>query len=416
MKLAKQSVMMAALLLAAAASSSSCLCSRDETDEERLKKRLDTTSVHVYVALKVALTQGATDPAAAQARDRARALFDSLRASRRSGEGGGEAAAKPGLGDALELGKALWGLRETGARIARGEGDDQVGPLLPGLLAEAGASPELIAAIDANAEHALLLSVMAVLKAHPRSPVPVPVEIVLYEAWKTDPEALKIPGTAAPLHAVKGWLYGTNGFCDLAQTEAAAVERANIDPAELVRGLELLGVPRPTGAEGQATDLAWLDPALEAIGYGAVAICNMDRGDDEKARAATRKLLAAARRAGIDGEELQYLEAYVECGEDDPAAGRKRLERLLAARGGKLADHEDLQVLGAYCEAADATSNEKLRKVVLAAKLVAIAFEKVEQAEAAERFEQTEAFRAAQDVAATAEAIGDGGGLLDVLK
>jgi hypothetical protein len=369
---------LAALLAATAVAG--CLCSREQTDEERLKKQLDTTSVHVYVALKVALTRTKTPELK--------------------------------LDDPVELGKALWELRETGARIVRGEGDDEVGPLIPGLLAEAGASPELVAAIDANGEHALFLLVMSILKSHPRSPVPVPVELVLYEAWKTNPSKIEVPGAAAPLHGVEAWIYGTNGYCDLAQAEADELTRTRFDPAELKRGLKLLGVE----ADPQAGDLGWIGPALEAIGHGSVAICNLERGDDPKARAATRKFIDAARRAGIQGEDLDFLEIYVECGDDDPAAGRKRLDGLLAARGGKLTDHEDLQLLGAYCEAADATSNEKLRKVVLAAKLVGIAFEKIEQAEASERFEQTEAFRAARDVAEAAESIGDGGGLLDVLK
>jgi len=411
------------LLAALATACPACLCSREPTDEERLQKQIDTTSVHVYVALKTAIAGGADDPATAEARQRAKALFEKLRDARRADGGAGGAL---GVGDALALGKAIWDLRETGARIARGEGEEP-GVVIPGLLAQAGARPELVAAIDANGEHALLLLVMSVLKAHPRSPLPIPEEIVLYEAWKTDPARVAFPGAAAPLHALKSWVYGTNGYCDLSESEAAAAEQAGLDPAKLQAGLALIGVPEL----GQGADLTWVGPTVEMVGHGATAICNLDRGDDEKARAAVKKFVASARRTGLAGEELEYLETYVECGDGELEAGRARLGKLLAARGGRLEDHEDLQVLGAYCDAAGATENATLRKVVLAAKLAGIAFAKAREARAAERIEGTEVYRAVEDVAAASEAIGRGadvlpgsvdeakrqaGGLLDKLK
>lgn len=401
----KKTDFVSALLPVCAIAASGCLCSRERTDEERLAEQLDTTAVHVYVALKVALTSGADDPATREASQRARALLEKLRTSR---SGGGEGA-EVGVGDAVALAKALWGLRETGARIARGEGEE-AGVLLPAVLARAGAPPELVAAIDANAEHALFLVVLSVLKVHPRSPVPVPEEIVLYEAWKTDPPQVAIPGAAATLHAVKAWVYGNNGYCDLAESETTAVERAGLDSAELTQGLALLGMTGRSEAGGAVDDLSWVGPMLELVGHGAVAICNLDRGDDPKARAATRRFIASAREAGLAGEELEFLEAYVECGEGQAEAGRARLKKIAAARGGSEAQHEDLQMLGAYCEAADATSNETLRKVVLAAKLAGLAFGKLQQSGAAEELERTDVYRAVEDVAATRDALGLGGG------
>jgi len=406
-----------------AATNPGCLCSSEPTDEERLKQQLDTTKVHVYVALKVALTSGADDPTTAEARKQAQVLFEKLSKSRSAG-GPADDSGSIGVGDAVGLAKALWDLRETGAKIARGEGEES-GALISAMLAQAGAPSELVAAIDTNGEHAILLLVLSVLKAHPRSPVPVPEEIVLYEAWKTDPGKVKIPGAPAPLHAIKSWVYGTNGYCDLSEFEAAAAEQAGLDPGQLAAGLKLLGIEDSDGAR----DLTWVGPMLEMIGHGATAICNLDRGDDPKARAAVKRFTASARKAGLAGEELEFLETYVECGDDQLEAGKARLNKLLAARGGQLTDHEDLQMLGAYCDAAGTTSNESLRKVVLASKLVGIAFHKAREAKAAEELEQTDVYRAVQDVAKVSDAIGGGalpgsvddvkdkaGGLLDKIK
>jgi hypothetical protein len=392
-----------ALITSVVLSLAGCLCSREPTDEERLMKQIESTKVHVYVALKVALAGGADDQATRDARQKARALVEKLGQARR---GDGEAGSV-GLGDAVDLGKALWELRQTGARIVRGEGEES-GTVIPAVLAEAGARPELVAAIDANGEHALFLIVMSVLKVHPRSPIPIPAEILLYEAWKTDPSKVKIPGMVAPLHAVKAWVYGTNGYCDLARTESGAAEKAGLDPAQLKKGLELIGFPD----DGAGGDLSWVEAAVEMVSHGATAICNLKRGDDTEARAAVRRFVASAREAGLDGEELEYLETYVECGDGQVAAGRARLDKMLAARGGQLAEHEDLQLLGAYCDAAGSTSNETLRKVVLASKLAGLAVEKARRAGAVEELEQTDVYRAVEGVAAAGEAMDEAGDLL----
>ena len=411
------------LLAALAATNPGCLCSSEPTDEERLMQQLDTTKVHVYVALKVALTSGADDETTAEARKQAQALFEKLSKSR-SADGAAGESGSIGVGDAVGLAKTLWDLRETGAKIARGEAEDS-GGLIAAMLAQTGASSELVAAIDTNGEHAILLLVLSVLKAHPRSPVPVPEEIVLYEAWKTDPSKVQIPGAPAPLHAVKAWVYGTNGYCDLGEAEAAAAEQIGLEPGQVAAGMKLLGFKGGAAVE----DLTWVGPALEMIGHGATAICNLDRGDDPKARAAVKRFTASARKAGLAGEELEFLETYVECGDDQLEAGQARLKKLLAARGGQLADHEDLQMLGAYCDAAGTTSNETLRKVVLASKLAGIAFQKAREAKAAEEMEKTEVYQAVEDVAKVSDAIGGGalpgsvddvkdkaGGLLDKIK
>ena len=122
------------LFAAMAAFNPGCLCSGEPTDEERLEKQLDTTTVHVYVALKVALTGGADDPKTQEAREQAKAVFEKLSRSRSTAAADGESG-KLGVGDAVELGKALWDLRETGAEIARGEAEES--GVLPGSIDDA---------------------------------------------------------------------------------------------------------------------------------------------------------------------------------------------------------------------------------------------------------------------------------------
>lgn len=396
-----------AAVLAAAVALPACLCSDEPTDEERLQKQIDTTSVHLYLAVKVALSRTGNDPELAEIRE---LLLKLTREHAPRTAADGQA---PGgtlrLGDLLAGGKALLRLKQIGAEIAANGEPADLQPVLPLLLAAFEAPPEVVAAFDLNTEHALFFVVMSILKAHPKTPVPIPPEILLYEAWHTDPGAVRIPGAAGPLHAMKAWTYGNNDYCDLAAREAAAADATAFGAAEVRRGLALLG-----GGEGPAIgalddgELARVDAGIKALAHGGVALCHIERGDDKGARPALAKLIERGRQTGVGGEALAFLEVFVDCGGDDAELqrGLARLTQLEAAAG---APTEDLQLLRAYCAASDETSFEAARKLSLAGKLIDVGVGAARQSGAADQLEQSTAFRAAAGFAAGCQQLAAGG-------
>ncbi len=68
-------------------SAAGCKCSGKLTDEERLKKQINVTSVYMYVATKVAVTKAGDDPEIKQARENLMAFFKAV-SKIKTGEGG----------------------------------------------------------------------------------------------------------------------------------------------------------------------------------------------------------------------------------------------------------------------------------------------------------------------------------------
>src|SRR5689334_21642652 len=81
--------------LAAASAVSGCHCGR-ETDEEILKERIDTTSVHLYVATKVAITKTDASPEVAEVRRQLLAMLKIIEEAVRKA-----AASAPPAGSAI---------------------------------------------------------------------------------------------------------------------------------------------------------------------------------------------------------------------------------------------------------------------------------------------------------------------------
>src|SRR5262245_49919620 len=182
--------------LATALAASGCACGR-KSDEEILKERIDTTSVHLYVATKVAITKTDASPEAAEARKQLLAVLEILANAQRDAAARAKTApsavpaaapvpsAKPSdpaktphielsAADVAKLSVALWKIRNEGKRIVRSGREDELPGVLPILLQGSDLPPELSEMLDVNTEHAMFLLGMFALKFHPRSPVPVP--------------------------------------------------------------------------------------------------------------------------------------------------------------------------------------------------------------------------------------------------
>ena len=364
-----------------------CKCGREPTDEERLLKRIDTTPVHVYVAAKVALARAGEDPEIKEARD---TLLEVIEQASHS-----ETDAK----SVVRLGKALWKLRATGSEIAKSGKEDEMTSVLPLLLVRAGVSEEAALRIDPNTEHGLFLVAMTALKAHPKSPVPVPAELVLYEAWKTDPDTVQIPGASPVLHGLKAWSYGINDLCNLAEREAAAAEEGPgpLGAAPLLRDVLEVALEAQTKAF----------PAARALGHGGVTICHLSRGDDKKARPSLKLTLDNLEKTGVAPEELAELRIVHDCGGDD-AEVKDGLKKLAVLEKNAPKRTPELESLRAYCEASDETSTELARKLSLTSKLLSLGVRIAQKSAATRSAANSPAFKAANGFARACGGAADG--------
>lgn len=322
--LARATASTLAILLVAATLAPGCSCGR-KTDEELLRERIDVTSVRVYLTIKTAITQASGDrPEVTEARTRILRFISAWQAAAGNTE-------RPGadLAELASLAKALWDLRALGGELLEADTDSDLPPILPGLLTASGADPALAARLDGPTEHGLLLTAFWALKIHPRSPVPVPQEVLLYEAWKTDPDGVAIPGAGPWLHAMRAWIFGFEALCDLAARDAAAIPAdGDLAAALMSEGLPALGArSHPMAPEGAAR----LTAALRGLGHGSAGLCYLQRDQEDEAAREIQALVDAAEDAGVPPTETALARAWLAYRDDDIDRVKACLDERLAA-------------------------------------------------------------------------------------
>ena len=322
-----------------------CLCSKEKTDEEILKERIDTSSVKMYLTIKVAILRSSDSPEVAEAREQLMKLLGSVSSAHKADR----ADSGLSLGDLAQAGTSLWALRSLGAELLEGNKDDELDPILPKLLDPDKLTPELTEMLNANTEHMLLLTTFFVLKGHPRSPVPIPAPVLLYEAYKTDPDTLKLPGAAPVAHALKAYIYGMEELCDLSSKHSAALSKTGPkDSAELLgTGAKGLGLTAPDlSPDDQKRFHAW----LRVVGHGSACLCHRKRGDDDKFLQELEHLIEAAGDAGASDEDLAYLRAYLAYRQEKFDQVKVQLDILIKSEKTSETERKHLQEIAAYFE------------------------------------------------------------------
>jgi hypothetical protein len=286
-----------------------------ETDEEILKERIDTTSVHLYLASKIAILKSDQSP-------EAKAAFDEVQRAIAAAQGREHKDGTPRLeaGDLLELGKALYDLRAEGKELLESGNEKGMQPILPKLFEP---PPELAKMLDLNLEHALLLGGLFGLRFHPKSPAPVPDEILLYEAWMTKPADLPLPGVRRLFHGIKTVVYGQNELCDLALAES---DRANAPDADATKLEEALSIFSGEPVKITEANDKQFDGAIGVITHGSCAQCFMKRDEKEKGLAELDKMAASAEDLGVPPGETALVRGYVAFERGDRAGAKKFLE------------------------------------------------------------------------------------------
>ncbi len=335
----------------------SCRCGK-KTDEERLKEKLDRTPVHLYLASKLALTQGSTDPDVLSAREQVLSLLSAAAALSQKPAADAPAAAKVELDPrvAARLGLSLLKLKGQGAELLRSGGDAQLAPVTESLLALWLKKPS--PPLDRDLDHALLMTGLFLLKSHPRSPVPVPEELLLYEASRTQPDGPVVAPAAPLLRALKAFIYATNALCDLAATEVSALPTQGqmLDGAALAQLLGRLGAAK---VDLSQLSMPAADNSLFALGHGSTALCYLQRDEKAKARVHLKEFIARMQSIEEVGREVHLISAYLALEEKDTAGAKSA---LLAAKAAARTTPEQREELDRLLVAVDANDQKLLGK------------------------------------------------------
>jgi hypothetical protein len=297
--------------------------------------------VHLYLASKIAIMK-ADEPEAKKAREELIKVMASLRGTKSTPSG-----PQMGAKDVLTLVAALYSLQSEGKELLRSGNEKGMKPILPFLFEP---NAKLLQALDLNMEHAFLLSGLFVAKFHPDTKVPVPDEIALYEAWMTNADTLPLQGLVPLIRAMKGVLYGNNGFCDLVGKEGAGAERdaGKLTGATLGAAFTTVNGSKSNVTEEQAKKT--LD-ASRALLHGAAALCykKRDKGDDEeKFINELDAFLRAADDLGVRSSETVFIRAYVSIRRGKRDEAKKHLETVRDDPKINAATKEDVDKLLAH--------------------------------------------------------------------
>ena len=398
-----------------------CECG-EPSDEERLRKQIDTTSVHLWVATKAAVAGGDEESADARARVLAlMATYERLRAN--AAREGREESPTVQAADVLALAAAVWKLRAVGARMVRGA--EEGPPLLPVLLEARGVAPSFAGLIDSDTDHALLLLGLAIAKLHPRAPVPVPEEILLYEGFHLDPDSLAVPTLHDPVRAVRAYVYSQCGYCNLAQADARALDAGAIDAvAGLLDDLGGCGdeaPPAPTSARGSGPsagaaispgcrslagdDLRRVGAAMRGIAHGGTAMCFLDKGDDPAAETELQAFVDASEQGGMAPEDLAVIRAYLAYRREDLAETRGQ---LMLAKQSQFVDESERAEIDRLIDRLDRDESDALAGyfdgVYLGAAVLGVVYHQLQEAGVFDALANAPAFHALRDFVLSATA------------
>lgn len=343
-----------------------CGC-RKKTDEEILAARIDATPVHLWLATKIALHPDGGDEDVKAAR---KALQTVLAAAKEKDAGRVEMAPA----DAAALAVSLWKLRGLG-KAAFAKNDVAVpAPFLRTMLTQHGELDELL---DAPTEHAALLIGLTVAKVHPKLAIPVPPEILLYEARWTDPDKVSFATFGPIARAFKAYVYGTSELCDLAEKEATKIPAdGDVFTAEAIaHDLEIISGKK---VEPKKSDTRDAGAFVSTLANGATAICFFQRDEPEKGNKPLRRLLDSADTLGVEGHAVDFLRGYVECAGGDAKLGEKKLSAVIASKEASKRERDAAELLLARCGKKGAMA-KALDRAALAGVVAVLALDYLEE-------------------------------------
>jgi hypothetical protein len=388
----------------------------EPTDQERLQEEVQTTSVQLYVALKVL----AVEPERNDDVKSARKLLDTAVTAMTDDSKSDEALSiRPA--DALALGRALWALREIGAAEVKAGRDSTLAPVFTDLGKYAPG-----AKLDRASDHAVLLLALMLAKLHPKAPTPVPHPLLLYEAWMTGEEPLAFAPLEPLARSAQAYAYASAELCDLAavhtqQLADQPIVLSDQERAELVSGLGGLGRFAAHASPDATLTLVFVATVpwwSRIVAHLTTARCLDGR---ERAVEATREWQRAvdvAAQVGFPAEDLALVRAYLAHRSEDDKAMR---EHLIAARSSHLLDEQAKRDLEKVIEHYDADNQDSVTRLFnplfVTGLVLSMSYERMKQAGVFDALAAMPAFQQARGVIGTLEsAVTPEGGVKSLLQ
>ena len=324
-------------------------CSPQQTDEQRIIKEVDATSVHLITGLKLIVTNPYDDPDISAVKSNLNAILENQK-SRPSSEG-------LSFLELSRLAKVAYQAKEIGAtEVAKGKSSEF---LFLTSLALQNKLPKYSNLTEeqhqelskmVKQDHALTLAGLYGFKLHPVLPVPITQKTLLYEAWMADDVEFKETYFNIILRGLQASTFARNDYCDFAQDNAEYLRNTPIAPINIDRiksGLSsMLGLGRVAAHAPEAAailiPIALLPAALELLpnvvrvmAHLQTASCFDKRDNPSKMLRQQEFALDALGNTGIPDSELALFRAGLAYKSGDLATAK---EHLLDVENSKMLD------------------------------------------------------------------------------
>lgn len=388
-----------AALLAVSCGALSC---GGPTDAERLQLEIDTTSVHMYLALKVLTVEPERDADVKRARE----LLDAALVAMGEEKGAG-AGLQPS--DAIAVGRALWALREIGeAEVKAGRGSklapvfNDLGSYAPGV------------ALDRSSDHALLLLALMLAKLHPDGPTPVPAPLLLYEAFMTGEQPLGFAPLEPLARSAQAYAYAGAELCDLAvvhtqQLADKPIVMTDAERQELLTGFTGLGRFAAHASPDAAFAIAFVATMpwwSRIVAHLTTAKCLDGRERKEEATREWQRAIDIAEQVGFAPADLALVRAYIAYRSDDT---KRMREHLIVARDSKLLDDQARRDVDALAKHFDEENQDAVTRLFnplfVTGLVVKMSFTRMKEAGVFDALAATPAFQKARSVVGALETV-----------
>jgi hypothetical protein len=164
-----------------------------------------------------------------------------------------------------------------------------------------------------EAEHGFLLLLLLASKLDSRSPLPVPPEVLLYEAYMAGETPLPDPLLAGLVTSAQTSVTAENELCDVAGRYSDRLAALGEKTGSGAVFLHLLSTLVAHDAKGYGADNAMLLAlpwGLRVLAHGRAALCFDGRKQADKARVEWDRVVALAAEVGIPEADLALIQSY----------------------------------------------------------------------------------------------------------
>ena len=283
-------------------------CSEEKSDEERIKKVIDSTSVHLMLGLKIIAVNPNSDPEIIETQ---RALEQILVAPTTNKDQQGLS-----LAEAAQLAQIAYQAKRLGAAEVELGRSSEFNFMNAITTKNKNEDQE---PIPLTHEHAMTLVALNAIKLHPTLPLPITQEQLLYEAWMAKDATFNDDYMDVLVKVSQVSAFANNDFCDLARDKSNWFTQGNLKEVNKstvmgsVAGIAALGRAAAHAPEAVAiiipillapAILELLPNALRLKAHIDTAQCFDERGDQVLALEQKKYAVDTLEAMGVPETEL----------------------------------------------------------------------------------------------------------------